>query len=270
MRIEVGHTTRYDYDQPPKSVMQILRLTPRPHEGQHIVRWRVEVDGDARLHAGEDAFGNLTHILSAAGPLKRLTARVTGEVDTHDTGGVVRDAVERFPPLVFLRHTELTEPDADLRAFAGAIAGGSRLERLHRLLEALQREIAFDTEATDVGASAAQAFALKRGVCQDVSHIFIACARLMGAPARYVSGHLARTVDVEQEAAHAWAEVHVDDLGWVGFDAVNGVCPTESYVRVAIGLDYLDAAPVRGSRYGGGGERMNVRLRVVPAEPRRS
>jgi transglutaminase-like putative cysteine protease len=105
-------------------------------------------------------------------------------------------------------------------------------------------------------------------VCQDLAHIFIASARAMGLPARYVSGHLARSDgQIDQEAAHAWCEAYVEDLGWVGFDPANGVCPTEAYVRVAIGLDYLGAAPVRGSRYGGDGERLDVRLRVTPAGP---
>jgi transglutaminase-like putative cysteine protease len=89
----------------------------------------------------------------------------------------------------------------------------------------------------------------------------------MGAPARYVSGHLARDDgQIDQEAAHAWCEAYVQDLGWVGFDPANGICPSQSHVRVAIGLDYLGAAPVRGSRYGGGGEQLDVRLRVTQAE----
>ncbi len=266
MRIQIEHTTRYDYERPAKAVIQILRMTPRPFEGQHIPSWRVEVDGDVKLHAGEDALGNVTHTFSAIGPLKRLVVTAVGEVETQDTGAVVRGAVERLPPAVYLRDTPLTQADPALRAFAADAAGaaGPTLERLHALLGAIHREVAFDTEATDTATTAAQAFALKRGVCQDLSHVFIACARQLGVPARYVSGHLARTEQVEQPAAHAWAEAHVEDLGWVGFDPANGLCPTQRYVRVATGLDYLGAAPVRGSRKGGGGERLDVRLRVHP------
>jgi transglutaminase-like putative cysteine protease len=95
-----------------------------------------------------------------------------------------------------------------------------------------------------------------------MAHIFIAAARSLSIPARYVSGHLTRTDQVDQEAAHAWAEAHVEGLGWVAFDPANGVSPTEAYVRIAIGLDYLGAAPVRGTVYGGGRESMTVTLSV--------
>jgi transglutaminase-like putative cysteine protease len=268
MRIQIAHETRYDYDKPAKSVLQVLRLTPRPFEGQHLIHWQVEVEGDIHLRAGEDALGNITHLFSAAGPLKRLIARVTGEVETHETGGLIRGAVERFPPQVFLRDTPLTAPDAALRDYARGFLGpqSTSLERLHALLLAINADVAFDPKATQVATTASQAFALKRGVCQDLSHVFITCARLIGLPARYVSGHLARLDQSDQDAAHAWAEAYVEGLGWVGFDAVNAICPTESYVRVAIGLDYLGAAPVRGSRYGGGEEQLDVRLRVTSAQ----
>ena len=155
-----------------------------------------------------------------------------------------------------------------LLAFAAdsAAARAAPLDRLHGLLAAIQREVVFETDRTNTGTSASEAFALGHGVCQDLAHIFIGCARVIGLPARYVSGHLARQDgQIDQEAAHAWAEAHVEGLGWVGFDPANGVCPTDAYVRVAVGLDYLGAAPVRGSRYGGAGEHMDVKLRVTPS-----
>ncbi len=268
MRVHVDYVTRYEYDTPARLIQQVLRMTPRPYDGQHVRDWRVEIDGDGRLRAGEDALGNVVHMLSLAGPVRRLMARVIGEVDTSDTGGMVHGAIERFPPAVFLRETDLTRCDAALHAFAAEVAakGGSKLDQLHALLGALNEQVAFDTSPTTSTTTAAEAFAMKRGVCQDLSHIFIGAARVMGMPARYVSGHLARSDgEIDQEAGHAWCETYVEDLGWVGFDAANGVCPTDAYVRVAIGLDYLGAAPVRGSRYGGGGEQLDVKLRVTPA-----
>jgi transglutaminase-like putative cysteine protease len=123
--------------------------------------------------------------------------------------------------------------------------------------------MAFDTSATSIHTDAAAAFADGRGVCQDLAHVFIAAARAQSIPARYVSGHLLRQDGAEfQEAAHAWAEAHIDGLGWVSFDPANGISADEHYVRVAVGLDYRDAAPVAGARYGGGVETMSVGLRV--------
>ena len=269
MLIRIAYLTTYNYDRPAKTVVQQLRLTPRPHDGQHITRWRVEIDADGRLRPGEDALGNVSHSLFVAGPVSRLTVTVIGEVETSDTGGIVRGAIERFPEMVFLRGSGLTHCDAALGAFADEVAakaGANTLNRLHDLMGAVNQGVAFDKTATTSTATAAQAFALKKGVCQDLTHVFITAARRMGIPARYVSGHLVRTDgDTEQEAAHAWAEAFVPGLGWVAFDPTNDLCATDAYVRVAVGLDYLGAAPVRGSRYGGGEERLDVKLRVTQA-----
>jgi transglutaminase-like putative cysteine protease len=263
MRIRVRHETHYHYDTPPTGVIQTLRLTPRNHEGQFVVDWRIEVSADCRLDAQEDAFGNIIHAFTADAPISDLTVTADGVVDTQDTNGVVRDAIERFPPTLFLRETPLTHADAAMQAFNARIGQADTLSVLHGLLDGLHEEIAFDTDPTHVATTAMEAFALKRGVCQDMAHIFIGCARASGVPARYISGYLHRNDGVaDQRAGHAWAEAYVPDLGWVAFDPANGTCTTEAYVRVAVGLDYLGAAPVRGTRYGGGNEALAVAIRV--------
>lgn len=267
MRLHISHHTTYRYDTPPAAVTQILRLTPRNHDGQHVVDWRVELSADCTLHEHEDAYGNLTQTFTADGPLQELVITVNGEVDTQDTHGIVRNAVERFPPQFFLRETDLTRPDAAIRLFAAELrdAGDpAALPLLHRLLTRLNRDIVFDTDPTSTTTTAGEAFALKRGVCQDIAHIFLSTSRLLGIPARYVGGHLARSDDaLQQEAGHAWIEAHVPDLGWVAFDPANGISATDAYVRVAIGLDYLGASPVRGSRIGGSGEALKVAVAVA-------
>ncbi len=268
MRIRIAYATTYQYDSPAKAVTQALRLTPRDHDGQNVLDWRIEPDPDTRLRASEDAFGNRIHTLTYGEALSRVTILVSGEVETSNTDGVVRGAAEPLPPGVFLRDTPLTEADVELRRFAiGAMGSATHtLDRLHRLMSTLCDEVAFDTEATEVTGTAAEAFAQRRGVCQDLSHIFIAAARTADIPARYVSGHLVRADGaIDQQAAHAWAEAYVPALGWVGFDPANSCSPTEAYVRVAVGFDYLSASPFRGARSGGGDERMTVKLRVAEA-----
>lgn len=266
MRIRVAHTTRYAYDTPARSILQALRLTPQAHEGQHVAAWRIETDADVRLLPEQDVFGNIVHMLQAERPAMELGIRVEGEIETADTGGVIRGAVERLPPALYLRETELTRAEPGLQAYARdvtAAAGSDPLARLHALMGAIHGDIVFDADATHAATTADQAFRLRRGVCQDMAHLFIAAARSLGSPARYVSGHLARTDTDRQEASHAWAEAHAPDLGWVAFDPANGICATDAYVRIAIGLDYLGAAPVRGAVYGGGRERMSVNLSVT-------
>jgi transglutaminase-like putative cysteine protease len=135
----------------------------------------------------------------------------------------------------------------------------------------INEHMTFDEDPTNSGTSAIEAFGLKRGVCQDYAHIFIACARHGGVPARFVSGHFLRSDGmVNQQAGHAWAEAFVPDLGWVGFDPANSICTTDAHARVAIGLDYLGAAPVRGTRYGGGTETLTVAVKVDQAGGRQS
>jgi transglutaminase-like putative cysteine protease len=269
MRIRISHATTYRYDTPPTSVIQMLRLTPRNHEGQYVVAWRVDLSEDCLLHQHEDAFGNIAHFFTAEGPFSELSVTVEGEVDTHDTHSVVRGAIERFPPGLFLRETALTQPDDGIVEFANDArvdVGGEPLALLHGLMTALNREMKFDTDPTVSTTTAAESFTLRRGVCQDLTHIYIAAARRLGFPARYVGGHFYRVDGVtEQDAGHAWAEVFIEDLGWVGFDPTNGIGTTEAHVRVAVGLDYLGAAPVRGTRYGGSGETLKVAVHVDQA-----
>jgi len=202
MRIRISHLTSYVYGTPATSVIQMLRLTPRNDDGQYVARWRIDVSIDCRLDQHEDAFGNLTHTFSTDGPFSALAVMVEGEVETRDTQGIVRGTVERFPPSLYLRATALTTPDADICAFAAAsrdAADGNVLNLLHHMLERLHDDMVYDTDPTQVATTAAQAFALKRGVCQDLTHIFIAAARSLAIPARYVGGYFRRDDGVDEQ-----------------------------------------------------------------------
>jgi transglutaminase-like putative cysteine protease len=271
MRVRIVHDTVYRYDRPVKALVQALRLTPRDHDGQHVLRWRIEPSVDGRLSPREDTLGNIVHMFSADRAVEGVTVRVSGEVETADAVGILRGTVERVPEVFYLRETQLTAADEAIRAFAVSAAGdvtADPLAALHRLLEGVHRQTIFDTDTTHVATTAREAFALHRGVCQDLTHIFIAAARHLGVPARYVSGYFFRADGVvDQDAGHAWAEAKVPDLGWVGFDPANGISTGEAHVRVAIGLDYLGAAPIRGTRQGGGSERLSVKLRVESGRP---
>jgi transglutaminase-like putative cysteine protease len=268
MRLHIAHSSVYRYDPPTAGVIQVLRLTPRNHEGQYVERWRIDVVPDARLAAHEDAFGNIAHVFTADGPLEELRVEVDGEVETQNANGVVRGTVERFPPSLFLRDTALTQADSAIRDFAAKIrdvSGGVALAELHGLLDRLFEDTAGATgDATAQAApakNAAEAFAAKRGTPKDLAHIFIGAARSLGIPARYVGGYF-REPSADADTSHAWAEAFVPDLGWVGFDPSNGCCPTDGHVRVAIGLDSLGAAPARGTRLGVGAETLAVAIKV--------
>lgn len=276
MRIRVLHETIYRYEQPARGLIQVMRMTPRDHDGQYVRRWRIEPSVDGHMTEREDGFGNVVHWFSPDEPTDALTVRVTGEVDTLESHGIVRGAVERLPDAFYLRETDLVLTSAPLREFADTVAAdGDRttLPLLHRLLGAVYERIAFEAGPASAALDAARAFEAGAGVCQDLAHVFIAAARHLEVPARYVSGYVHRGEEADEasphETGHGWAEALVPDLGWVGFDAAHGCATTEAYIRVATGLDYLGAAPIRGSRTGGGTETLDVRLKVEQAKAAR-
>lgn len=265
MRITVEHETAYRYRTPVKSAVQLLRLTPRDHEGQTVRQWRIDLDRPTRLFRREDCYGNVVHGLFHDGPLRGTTVTATGDVETADTAGIVRGTWEKFPAELFLRPTPLTAANPHLIGFARRAADHRDiLDRAHALMIAIHYEMIFDVGSSDVVTTANEAFENRHGVCQDLTHIFIAGARAIGIPARYISGYLTQPHSAgQQDASHAWAEAFVPKLGWVSFDPANGRCATSAYVRLATGLDYLDAAPIRGAHYGGSGETLTVKVDVV-------
>src|SRR5207302_6615 len=140
MRLSITHSTRYCYRRPATGAIQILRVTPRNHDGQYIVHWRIDLSRDCWLHQHEDAFGNVTHTFTTDGPIQELAVTAEGEVETRDTEGIIRDSVERFPPSLFLRQTALTSADENIASFTAACreeSGEEQLELLHVLLERL-------------------------------------------------------------------------------------------------------------------------------------
>jgi len=203
MRIRIRHETIYRYEEPAKSAIQHLRLTPRNYDGQHVKDWRIDIDHDCRLIASEDAFGNMTHRFTVEGPLDSITTLVEGDVTTFDTAGVASGAIERFPQALYLRPTPLTAPSAEIVDFARATTARetNALASLHALLSTIYEQMTFDTDSTHAATTAAESFAQRRGICQDFAHLFIACARAIDTPARYVSGYYLRS-DGDQQVRH--------------------------------------------------------------------
>ncbi len=263
MRLKITHTTEYLYDEPVAYALQRLRLRPQSGSTQTVLNWTLAVEG-ATIEAGyADQFGNLADLVSIEGGERTIRITASGEVDTRDKAGVVGPHLGFVPLWLFLRETPRTEIGSHVKALADSVKGDSELAQMHALMEAIHEAVAYQPGTTDAETTAEQALEAKAGVCQDHAHVFIASARHLKLPARYVSGYLLMEGQTEQVATHAWAEVHVPGLGWVGFDAANKICPDERYVRIATGLCYRDAAPVSGMRIGTAGENLTVSLSVA-------
>ncbi|MEH3105876.1 MAG: transglutaminase family protein [Sphingomonas fennica] len=263
MRLHVHHSMRYSFSQPQARLIQLLRLTPASYEGQNVLQWRIDACRDARLRRSHDGYGNLVTMLYVDGPLTELTLTVSGMAITEDRAGMVGSAPDPLPPAFFLQPTALTAPSAAIAALADEVAAASEdpLDRAHGLMAAIHARLALVTDPTvgDVGAAAA--IAAEAANPRDMAHLFAAAARRIGLPTRYVSGLMA-TEGETVHAAHGWAEAHVDGYGWIGFDPSADRCPDARYVRVAVGLDHGEAAPVSGQRVGGGDEHLAVNVRV--------
>jgi transglutaminase-like putative cysteine protease len=266
MRLTVAHTTRYRFDPPMRGVTQSLRVWPSLFAGQRIVSWTVGIEGAARGASFRDGAGDLIETAAVLGNVSEVVIDIAGEVETTDLSGVLRGHREKVPPEAYLRPTAMTRGDqavADLSR--DAMAGeDDPLRRAHALARAVNEAVAYDGNATGEGTTAAEALALGRGVCQDHAHALIAVAHAAEIPARYVTGYLHASVDGgAYEASHAWAELWVAGLGWVGFDAANGCSPSDLYIRLGSGHDAVGAAPVRGIAAGVGIEALEVNVSVT-------
>lgn len=270
MRLRVRHETVSHFDPPMRGVVQSHRLTPSLFEGQQIIDWTVSVEGAARGAGFRDGAGDWIETVSLLGPVERMVVEVLGEVETFDLAGVLRGHRETIPPMAYLRPTRATRADKALIELAGdavaALGPGGALEKAHALSAAVADAIRYTPGETEHGTTAAEALALGHGVCQDHAHALIACALSLDIPARYVIGYIFASEQMGlHEASHAWAELHVEGLGWVGFDPSNRCCPDERYIRLGSGADATEAAPIRGVAQGAGQERLDVKVTVDQA-----
>lgn len=264
MQLAIRHTTHYRFDQPVIHGLQQLRLKPRSSPGQAVIDWRMTLEGAQVEVEYEDQNRNRTTLASAIPGAMEVTITCEGLVETADRSGIVGPHSGFMPLWLYRNQTDLTEPGGKMRALATALRAENRdcLDQLHRLAAMVLETVRYEIGHTTASTPAEQALASGHGVCQDHAHVFIGCARMLGIPARYVSGYLLMDDRIDQEAGHGWAEAHIDGLGWVGFDISNGICPDHRYVRVATGRDYRDAAPVTGISYGAGESVLKVSLAV--------
>lgn len=268
MRLHIRHITSYDYETPLTYSVQRLYLTPQDFDAQKTVSWKISAPGIEGALSYLDGFGNRIHLVTFQNIEGPISVIAEGFVDVTDASGIVKNLACPAPDAIFLRQTTATRPSPAILAMVERVnaAKGTKLDLLHLLMAEIRKVVAYTLGATDADTTAAEAFAAGNGVCQDHAHIFIGAVRHLGIPARYVTGYLAIDAGQTATASHAWAEALLPDLGWVGFDAANGICPNDGYVRVAGGIDANGITPIRGSRKGGNAEKMRVEVNVEIAQ----
>ena len=265
MQLHIRHETQYVYSEPVKRSIQNLRLTPRSELSQRTLHWSITAPGKQKAQI--DAHGNVVHLLTLDQPHREIRIVVNGLVETDDHVGSALQEQGNLSPLAYLAATSLTRPDDDVVTFAhGQNLRARDADSLLKLAGGICERIEYVKGVTDAGSSAAQAFARRKGVCQDHAHVFLACCRSIGIPARYVSGYVytGKNGDV---ASHAWVDCWLEDQrGWLGIDITHRSLIGPQHCRLAIGRDYLEACPVRGVRRGGGTEAMKVEVAISASQ----
>ena len=263
MKLRIQHTTKYHYDAPVSYGLQQIRLIPANSKHQTVQSWAVDIKGGSTELEFEDQYQNKTLLVKADPETTELSVDVVGEVETHCSDGVFGKVYGTAPLWHFRQSTPRTQAGRGVRKLAKTLQKAPDiLDGLHALSSAIIDAAPYSMTDTEAHTTAEEALSAGGGVCQDHAQIFVSAARVAGIPARYISGYLMMNDRVDQDASHAWAEAHLDGLGWVGFDVSNRICPDERYVRIATGLDSHDASPMSGIRLGSARESMIVSLQV--------
>lgn len=266
MQLSIRHQTLYTYSARQAYSIGQLHITPRAEPQQSALQWHISAPG--HCHAYTDAYGNLSHMLTLNEPHDKVAIVAHGIVATTALANGRLRAEEALSPLVFTVPTRLTAPTDAIRHFAASCLPDPRpgTAELMALAEHIVGAVAYQSGATGVLTTANDALLLGAGVCQDHAHLYLACCHAVGVAARYVSGYIDPGT-TGHAASHAWVDVWAEDSGfsgWISIDVTHARLMSDAYCRLAIGRDYDSAAPVRGSRQGGGGETMSVEVHVVP------
>lgn len=277
MKLSVTHRTVFNYASPVTESVNTLHLEPRTFPYQKTLGALIRVIPATRVRRFTDLFQNITHHFELPAPHPRL--EIESRIKVHNLPldisaaskaaplGQYIDPSIREQTWLFLQESRSVSKTPEIWRQALDITGGipAIYDQALALMDWIHREFRYEPGATDVSTHLEEAFALRRGVCQDFTHVMLDLCRSVGIPARYASGYLyngPRDSLVGAQASHAWCEVFLPQAGWIGFDPTNNNLADDRYVKVAVGRDYEDVAPVRGNYRGTGHCRMEVQVIV--------
>lgn len=287
---EVRHRTTYDYAYAASAARLAFRVTPLTRASQTLVSHRIDIEPRPRtLREGVDFFGTPFLVARFEQPHRALVVEARSRVEVArlapdpegpaesweeaarqalDARGLDAESPAHFlypSPLVGLVDAVTDYARVSFQVGRSALSGAAELTRR------IRADFDYEPEATDVTTPLAQAFAERRGVCQDFAHVMIAGLRGLGVPARYVSGYI-RTVPPEgqprlegADASHAWVEAWCGArTGWVGFDPTNAILAGGDHIEAALGRDFSDVSPIHGVVLGAGEQTLSVAVDVIP------
>jgi transglutaminase-like putative cysteine protease len=263
MKLRIQHQTIYHYTWAVLYSIQHVRLMPFQHTGQHILEWKIKTPGKQSI--SKDHHGNTVLTFSLNQQHHELTVQSLGVIEINRLdGGYLPKETKTLNPLVYSATTALTEFNDEIREFSSPVTYShvSFSDRILSLAESVANRVVYTKGSTTVANSALQAFENKKGVCQDHSHVMLACLRSHKIPVRYVSGYFFNP-NVEQHDSHAWIEAFDEQSDqWLAVDATHKSLVEGNHCRIAVANDYTGASPVKGIRTGGGQETLAVEVNI--------
>lgn len=283
MRHHIVHDTIFAYDTAVTESIMEVRLRPRDDEHQHCQQFTLSITPKTVVHEYIDSFGNHIHHFDVPAPHTSLVVRAEAIVEVWqpdalpdalpDTTWTALDNVRTSELLDLLLPSKYTQASVHLPAFMhthGFRREHDPLSVMRNVARTLYETITYAPQSTAVDSSIDVVLEQQRGVCQDIAHLMIAISRNLGIPSRYVSGYLYHSRSdndrSQADATHAWLEIWLPTLGWVGVDPTNNIWAGERHIRMAIGRDYADVPPTRGVYRGLANERLEVAVAVNDAD----
>lgn len=277
MKLAVTHRTTFHYSAPVRESVNTVHLEPRDFRTQRTLRSLIRVIPPPRLHRFTDLFQNVAHHFELPRPHDRLVIEsqlrvenVADEIPEHALAITYPEALPHWnfeEAWTYLQESRHVSKHPDIwRAAIDLIQDRPRIhEQAVAVMSWIHENFQYTPGATRVDTHLEEAFALRLGVCQDYAHVMIGMCRCLGLPARYVSGYIYNGPSghlIGDQASHAWAEVLLPHVGWVGYDPTNNTVVDQRFVKIAVGRDYQDVAPIQGSYTGSAHARLEVVVRV--------
>lgn len=271
MRLRVTHQTSFSYSEEIADTAMELRLRPRDGAGQRCLSYDLRVYPPGPIRSYVDSFGNTVETYNQRRAHREIVVEARSLVETSQRAGVILDQPTKGERYQMLRLSGPVEDLPEVRAMAAQVAPAEgeapTVDLLGRLANLIHERFVYEPNVTTVDSTVGDLVRLGRGVCQDFAHLWIAMCRVLGIPARYVSGYIWPGELRGGQASHAWGEAWLDGVGWAGFDPTNWAGPTagrvgEMHVAIAVGRDYRDVPPTRGVYRGSAQETLAVDVKV--------
>jgi len=267
MKIAIKHQTKYYFNEKLPKLVQSLKLFPSICSNQKVIDWRINSNEGAIINSYQDSLGHKIYNLYIENIVGEQIICSSGIIDTKDLNGVISGLIEKVHPFCFLRETNLTKTSKNIIKISKNIKNkNNKIKFCHNLNSAVYKSIKYVSQSTSIETNSSAAINQGKGVCQDFAHILISSARYNDIPARYINGYLLdNTLDNKNSihTTHAWVELYINDLGWVGFDPSHNKCIDDKYIRISCGFDALDASTIKGIKTNYyGKEALNVNLSI--------